>query len=194
MRTKASFFFDQQSKWKDEFDLLRKIIRTNSLLEEDFKWKHPCYTLHGKNVVIIHGFKHYCALLFFKGALLKDSRRLLVQQTENVQSGRQIRFSNLAEIKKLENNILSYINEAIEIERSGEKIVKKETSDYPIPEEFQLLLKDDSNLAKAFKSLTPGRQRAYLFFFNQAKQTKTKQARIMKYYHHILAKKGLDDK
>ena len=194
MKTKASYFFDNQNKWKDEFNLLRKIINSNLSLVEDFKWMHPCYTFEGKNILIIHGFKGYCAVLFIKGALLEDSQNILIQQTPNVQLARQIRFSNLEEIKTLEGLIISYINEAIKIEKSGRKMVMKATTDYPIPEEFQSILNEDEKLAGAFKSLTPGRQRAYLYYFGQAKQAKTRQARIMKYYHHILAKRGLDDK
>lgn len=193
MASKASHFFDNLSKWKDEFDLLREIVGAHQSLDEDFKWMHPCYTFKGKNVIIMHGFKDYCALLFIKGALLEDKKHILIQQTADVQSARQIRFTSIEEIKKHESSIISYISEAIDIEKSGKKIEKKTTADYPVPEEFQTILSEDPDLATAFKSLTPGRQRAYIFYFNQAKQAKTRQARIMKYYQHILAKKGIDD-
>jgi len=193
MRTKASHFFENLTKWKDEFDLLREIVCAHQSLHEDFKWMHPCYTFKGKNIIIMHGFKDYCALLFIKGALLEDKKHILIQQTADVQSARQIRFTSVEEIKECESSIISYISEAIDIEKSGKKIEKKTTADYPVPEEFQRILREDPDLATAFKSLTPGRQRGYLLYFNQAKQAKTRQARIKKYYQHILAKKGIDD-
>ena len=193
MNTQAEQFFDNAKKWKEEFDLLRTIVRENESLEEDYKCMHPCYTFHGKNIVLIHGFKEYCALLFHKGALIKDTKGVLIQQTENVQSARQMRFTDVGQIMKLESVIKDYINEAIEIEKSGKKVAIKKVTDYPIPEEFQSALKDDKALHKAFYSLTPGRQKGYLFYFNQAKQAKTREARIEKYYQHILDGKGIDD-
>jgi len=193
MNTQAEQFFDRAKKWKEEFDLLRTIVRENEALEEDYKWMHPCYTYGKKNVVLIHGFKEYCALLFHKGALLKDTKGVLIQQTENVQSARQMRFTDVGQIMKLESVIKDYINEAIEIEKSGKKVVLKKVTDYPIPEEFQAALSEDKALHGAFYSLTPGRQKAYLYYFNQAKQAKTREARIEKYYQHILDGKGIDD-
>ncbi|HEY1024529.1 MAG TPA: DUF1801 domain-containing protein [Sphingobacteriaceae bacterium] len=193
MNEQAENFFRQSQKWHEEFHLLREIIRDNNSLEEDYKWMHPCYTFQGKNIVLIHGFKEYCALLFHKGALLKDSEGILIQQTENVQSARQIRFTNVQQIEDLRSMIRDYIREAIEIEKAGTKIELKKVADYPIPEEFQTALQDDEILSKAFYSLTPGRQKGYLFYFNQAKQSKTREARIEKYYQHILKGKGIDD-
>lgn len=143
--------------------------------------------------MIIHGFKDYCALLFLKGALINDTKKLLIQQTENVQSARQIRFTNLEQIKKLKSHIKKYISLAVEIEKSGKKMEMKKVSDYPIPDEFKQALNDDKALSNAFYSLTPGRQKAYLFYFNQAKQSKTRQLRIAKCYERILQGKGMDD-
>src|SRR5690606_9145458 len=193
MNTQAEQFFDNAKKWKEEFDLLRTIVRENEALEEDYKWMHPCYTYGKKKVVLIHGFKEYCALLFHKGALLKDTKGVLIQQTENVQSARQMRFTDVGHIMKLESVIKDYINEAIEIEKSGKTVVLKKVTDYPIPAEFQAALSEDKPLHGAFYSLTPGRQKAYLYYFNQAKQAKTREARIEKYYQHILDGKGIDD-
>ncbi|QNL52588.1 YdeI/OmpD-associated family protein [Olivibacter sp. SDN3] len=193
MNTQAERFFEKAKKWKEEFHLLREIIRENKSLKEDYKWMHPCYTFQGKNIVLIHGFKEYCALLFHKGALIKDTKDVLIQQTENVQSARQIRFTDVEQIIKLKPVIRDYINEAVEIEKSGKKVEMKKVADYPIPEEFQRALDEDKALTKAFHSLTSGRQKGYLFYFNQAKQSKTREARIEKYYQHILDGKGIDD-
>lgn len=193
MKTQTEQFFEKAKKWKEEFQLLRKIVCQNTSLKEDYKWMHPCYTFEEKNVVLIHGFKEYCALLFHKGALLKDRKGILIQQTENVQSARQIRFTNTGQIIKLKSVIENYIKEAVEIEKSGKKIELKKVVDYPFPEEFQQVLNDDKALNKAFYSLTPGRQKGYLFYFNQAKQSKTRQARVEKYYQQILDGKGIDD-
>jgi Uncharacterized protein conserved in bacteria len=193
MNAQAEQFFEKSKKWNEEYNLLREIILENKSLEEDYKWMHPCYTFEGKNVVLIHGFKEYCALLFHKGALLKDPKGILIQQTENVQSARQIRFTNAEQIVKLKSVIKDYIKQAVEIEKSGKKIEMKKVSDYPIPEEFQQALNDDKELNKAFYALTPGRQKGYLFYFNQAKQSKTRQTRIEKYYQQILDGKGIDD-
>lgn len=193
MNAQAEQFFKNSRKWNEEYNLLRKIILENKSLEEDYKWMHPCYTFEGKNVVLIHGFKAYCALLFHKGALLKDPKSILIQQTENVQSARQIRFTNAEQIVKLKSVIKDYLKQAVEIEKSGKKIELKKVADYPIPEEFQQALNDDKELNKAFYALTPGRQKGYLFYFNQAKQSQTRQTRIEKYYQKILDRKGMDD-
>lgn len=193
MNEQAELFFGKAKKWKEEFLLLREIVSENKSLEEDYKWMHPCYTFEGKNVVLIHGFKEYCALLFHKGALMKDPENILIQQTDNVQSARQIRFTHIQEILDLRSVIKKYIDEAAEIEKSGKKVELKTVSDYPIPAEFQNALEEDKNLNEAFYSLTPGRQKAYLFYFNQAKQAKTRESRIEKYYQQILDGKGIDD-
>jgi uncharacterized protein YdeI (YjbR/CyaY-like superfamily) len=193
MNTQAEQFFKQAKKWKEEFQLLREILNSNKQLEEDYKWMHPCYTLGGKNIVLIHGFKEYCALLFHKGALMKDPGKILIQQTENVQLARQIRFTNINEIMELKSVIKDYVREAVDIEKSGKTIELKKVKDYPVPEEFKIALDEDKQLKKAFHSLTPGRQKGYLFYFNQAKQPKTRLARIEKYYQQILEGKGLED-
>lgn len=193
MKTEADHFFEKAQKWQEEFQLLREIICQNKSLEEDYKWMHPCYTFGGKNIVLIHGFKDYCAILFHKGALLNDSKGILIQQTENVQSARQIRFRNAEQIIKLKTIIINYISEAIEIEKSGKKVALKKAADYPVPAEFQEALNSDKELKQAFYSLTQGRQKGYLFYFNQAKQSETRKNRIEKYYQHIIAGKGLDD-
>lgn len=174
-------------------NVLREIVLENKLLEEDYKWMHPCYTFQGKNIVLIHGFKEYCALLFHKGVLLKDPKGALIQQTANVQSARQLRFTTIDQIKKLESVILAYIEEAIAIEKLGKKVEMKKVVDYPIPEEFQRALEEDEALTNAFYSLTPGRQKGYLFYFSQAKQSKTRETRIEKNYQKILSGKGIDD-
>lgn len=193
MNPKVDEFLKNVTKWKEEMSLLRKIVLENEELREDYKWMHPCYTLQEKNVVLIHEFKEYCALLFHKGALLKDLEGILIQQTENVQSARQIRFTNLSQIKEWEPVIKTYINEAVEIEKSGKKVALKKVSDFPVPEEFQRRLDEDQDLKNAFYALTPGRQRAYLFYFSQAKQSKTRESRIEKYVPAIFGGKGLDD-
>lgn len=193
MHEQAEHFFERAKRWKEEFHLLRAIVCENKSLEEDYKWMHPCYTFQGKNIVLIHGFKEYCALLFHKGALIKDTKGILIQQTENVQSARQIRFTNIEQIITLTPVIKDYIREAIEIEKSGKKVAMKKVTDYPVPEEFQRALSEDKSLNEAFYSLTSGRQKGYLFYFNQAKQSKTREARIEKYYQHILDRKGMDD-
>lgn len=193
MNKEAQLFFEKAKKWKEEFLLLREIVSENKSLEEDHKWMHPCYTFEGKNVVLIHGFKEYCALLFHKGVLINDPENILIQQTENVQSARQLRFTNIQQIINLRSVIKKYIEEAVEIEKSGKKVELKTVSDYPVPSEFQTALDEDKNLNDAFYSLTPGRQKAYLFYFNQAKQAKTRESRIEKYYQKILDGKGIDD-
>ncbi len=179
-------------KWREEFEALRTIILTCDL-SEDIKWGQPCYTLGKSNIVLIHGFKEYCALLFFKGALLKDTKAILVQQTENVQAARQLRFTNVQEIIKLQATIKSYVKEAIQVEKSGLSVEFKKTTEFEVPEEFQQQLDGSSALKKAFAALTPGRQRAYLLHFSSAKQSKTRASRVEKAMPHILAGKGLDD-
>ena len=154
---------------------------------------HPCYTFQGKNVVLIHGFKDYCALLFHKGALLKDTDGILVQQTKNVQSARQIRFTDLQQIIDIKSTIKAYIYEAIEVEKAGLEVKMKKTSEYKIPDEFHQALENNSDLKSAFKALTPGRQRGYLLYFSQAKQPKTRTSRVEKHIQHILQGKGLND-
>jgi uncharacterized protein YdeI (YjbR/CyaY-like superfamily) len=192
MNPKVNFFFDKESRWKQEFVLLRSIMLECGLSEE-LKWGQPCYIFNDKNIVLIHGFKDYCALLFFKGSLLKDSKKILIQQTENVQVARQMRFTNLREIEKLKPTIKSYVFEAIEIEKAGIKANLKKTSEFKMPDEFKNILSKDAKLKKAFDSLTPGRQRAYLLHFASAKQQKTREGRIEKYRKQILAGKGLND-
>lgn len=194
MNPQIEHFFEKESKWKEEYNLLREIIRQENVLVEDYKWMHPCYTLNGKNVVLIHGFNEYCAVLFHKGSLLNDLKGLLIQQTENVQSARQIRFTDSNQIMYLKEEITRLIQQAIEIEKSGKKIELKKVADYPIPGEFQKALNEDTDLNHAFYGLTPGRQKGYLFYFNQAKQAQTRLSRIEKYYQHILNGKGIDDK
>ena len=190
---KVDQFLEKASNWKQEMTLLREIILDNKDLTEDYKWMHPCYTLQGKNVVLIHGFKDYCALLFHKGALLKDPKGILIQQTENVQSARQMRFTGINQIKQQKAIIKDYIKEAVAIQRSGKKVTLKETKEFSIPEELTIKLKEDKDLHNAFYALTPGRQRAYLFYFGQAKQSQTRASRIEKYVPKILDGKGIDD-
>jgi uncharacterized protein YdeI (YjbR/CyaY-like superfamily) len=192
MNPKVDFFFDKSSKWQKEYEQLRMIALECGLTEE-LKWGCPCYTFEKKNIVLIHGFKEYCALLFFKGALLNDTDHILIQQTENVQSARQIRFTNLQQILQMEPLIKAYVFEAIEVEKAGLKVTLKKTAEFNVPQEFQEKLDKMPSLKKAFHALTPGRQRAYLFYFSQPKQAKTRESRIEKYTNQILEGKGLDD-
>jgi uncharacterized protein YdeI (YjbR/CyaY-like superfamily) len=192
MNPKVDFFFDQAKQWQKEFEKLRTILLDTGL-EEDLKWGCPCYTYHGRNIVLIHGFKEYCALLLFKGALLQDTDKILIQQTENVQAARQIRFTKLQEIVDLEKIIKNYVYEAIEVEKSGVKVEMKKTKEFEMPEEFQSKLDENSALKEAFEALTPGRQRAYLLYFSSAKQAKTRESRIEKYISEILQGKGIND-
>ena len=189
---KVDAFLERPKNWRAEFEALRAII-ADSELEEDFKWGQPCYTLDGHNVVLMHGFKEYCALLFFKGALMKDPKNLLIQQTENVQAARQIRFKALADITKQEKVLKSYIKDAIALEKSGAKVEMKKTAEFSFPEELEHAMDDKPALRTAFEELTPGRQRAYLLHFTSAKQAKTRIARIEKCTQRILDGKGLDD-
>ena len=192
MNPKVDWFFSKPSKWQKEYEKLRMIVLDCGLVEE-LKWGCPCYSFEKANVVLIHGFKDYCALLFFKGALLNDANDILIQQTKNVQAARQIRFTNAKEIGKMEKILKAYIYEAIEVEKAGLKVKLKKTSDFKVPEEFQKKLVKHPALKKAFDALTPGRQRAYLSYFSQAKQAKTREARVEKYMKQILQGKGLDD-
>lgn len=192
MVSSVDFFFNKESKWQKEYAQLRSILLACGLSEE-LKWGKPCYTFYGNNVVLIHGFKEYCALLFHKGALLKDTHGILVQQTENVQSARQIRFTHLKEIVKLKATLKAYVYEAIEIERAGLKVKMKKTTEFPMPLEFKEALKD-RELKAAFEALTPGRQRGYLLYFSQAKQSKTRIARIEKSIPDIFDGKGYNER
>jgi uncharacterized protein YdeI (YjbR/CyaY-like superfamily) len=189
---KVDVFLSKAKKWQDEFTKLRAIILDCGLTEE-FKWMHPCYMFQESNVVLIHGFKEYCAILFIKGALLKDTKGVLIQQTENVQAGRQIRFANVQEIVKLEPTLKAYIHEAIEVEKAGLKVKLKKTADYKIPKEFQNKLDENPALKEAFYALTPGRQRQYLYYFSQPKLSKTRESRVEKYIDRILDGMGLND-
>ena len=192
MNPKVDWFFNKAGKWQEEFAMLRTIILECDLVEE-LKWGQPCYTFEKRNIVLMHGFKDYCALLFFKGALMKDPKGILIQQTENVQSARQIRFTSLQQITKLKAVLKKYIYEAVELEESGVKVELRKTSDFTVPEEFQEKLEKSAALKKAFYALTPGRQRGYLFYFSSAKQSKTRESRIEKYVEQILDGRGLDD-
>jgi uncharacterized protein YdeI (YjbR/CyaY-like superfamily) len=189
---KVDEFISRATKWQEEYKQLRIII-LDCGLDEELKWGVPCYTFKQKNIVLIHGFKQYCAILFVKGALLNDARGVLIQQTQNVQAARQIRFTNVQEIIELKSTLKAYILEAIELEKAGVKVNYKKTPDYLIPEEFQSKLDQIPTLKSAFESLTPGRQRAYLYYFSQPKQSKTRLARVEKYVPQILNGKGLND-
>jgi uncharacterized protein YdeI (YjbR/CyaY-like superfamily) len=192
MNAHVDQFLLKTKKWKEEMMLLREIV-LSCKLDEDYKWMHPCYSHNGNNIVLIHGFKDYCALLFFKGVLLKDQKKILIQQTANVQDRRQIRFTSLDEIVKLKKTIKDYIVEAIEIEKSGQKVAFKKTADFSMPDEFRQRLDKNKKLKAAFEKLTPGRQRGYLLYFAAAKQSVTRESRIEKYVPKILDGKGLDD-
>ncbi|MDQ8052301.1 MAG: DUF1801 domain-containing protein [Pedobacter sp.] len=190
--SKADFYFNKDNKWHESLERLRDIALSCGLTEE-LKWGQPCYTHHQANIVLIHDFKEYCAFLFFKGALLSDTHGLLVQQTENVQSARQIRFQHLSEIMDQEAALKSYIFQAIEVERAGLKVELKKTTDFEVAEEFQSKLTSIPALKAAFEALTPGRQRAYLLHFSAPKQAKTREARVEKYMPQIMNGKGLND-
>jgi len=190
---KVDEFLRKAEKWQAEFEKLRMIV-LDCQLTEDFKWGAPCYTFQDSNVVLIHGFKEYCALLFMKGALLKDASGILVQQTENTQAARQIRFTNVGEIIEMESVVKAYIDEAIAVEKAGLKVNFKETAEFPILEEFQRNLDESPVLKAAFGALTPGRQRAYLLYFSAPKQAKTRESRIKKCLPQILDGKGLNDR
>jgi uncharacterized protein YdeI (YjbR/CyaY-like superfamily) len=189
---KVDFFFKKATTWREELETLRKIILEVELTEE-LKWGVPCYTLGKNNILLIHAFKEYCAVLFMKGALLNDAEGILIQQTENVQAARQIRFTNVQEIIKMTTTLKAYIYEAIEVEKAGLKVELKKPSEFPISEEFQHKLDENPALKSAFKALTPGRQRTYLLHFSAPKQSKTREARVEKCLSLILEGKGLND-
>ena len=189
---KVDGYLRRAKKWQEEFEKLRTIILDCGLTEE-LKWGHPCYTFEKKNIVLIHGFKEYCALLFFKGALLKDGEGILIQQTKNVQAARQIRFTNVREIVKKKAILTAYVREAIEVEKSGQKVELKKTFEFKVPEEFRKKLAKIPALKTAFQALTPGRQRAYLLYFSTPKQSKTRESRVEKCVPQILKGKGLND-
>lgn len=189
---KVDGFMRKAKQWKEEYESLREIA-LGCELSEDIKWMHPCYMYEDKNVVLIHGFKEYCALLFHKGALLKDPHGILIQQTENVQAARQLRFTSVEQIEEMGLIIKAYIDEAIEIEKAGLQVEYKQTREYTVPEELENKFVEIPDLKAAFESLTPGRQRAYLYYFSEPKQSKTRDSRIEKYLAHILDGKGLKD-
>lgn len=193
MITDINEFFNQDNKWQTEFQKLRMIV-LDSQLDEELKWGKPTYTFQGKNIVLIHGFKEYCALLFMKGVLLKDPDNILIQQTENVQAARQIRFTNMQEIVEMEPILKAYISEAIEVEKAGLTVEYKKNTEFIIPEEFQNKLAENPALKTAFEALTPGRQRAYLLHFSGPKQSKTRVSRVEKWTPYILNGKGLNDR
>jgi uncharacterized protein YdeI (YjbR/CyaY-like superfamily) len=192
LNPKVDAFLEKASRWSGELDQLRAIVLDCELTEE-LKWGVPCYTYQDRNVVLIHGFKEYCALLFFNGALMKDPKGILIQQTANVQAGRQIRFTSLQEIVKQKATLKSYVRDAIAVEKSGVKLAYKKTEEFSVPEEFQSKLDKLPKLKSAFEALTPGRQRAYLLHFSSAKQSKTREARIEKCTPQIFEGKGLND-
>jgi uncharacterized protein YdeI (YjbR/CyaY-like superfamily) len=192
LNAKVDAFLRRQKQWRAEFTKLRQIIAACDLTE-DLKWGQPCYSLDGKNVILMHGFKEYCAVLFPKGALLKDPKGVLIQQTENVQAARQIRFTSLKDVVKAEKTLKAYIREAIEAEKAGLKVAFKKTKEFEMVEELASRLDEDPELKTAFDALTPGRQRGYLLYFSNAKQAKTRQARVEKSVPRILDGLGLDD-
>jgi len=192
MNPKVDFFFDKATQWKAAQRLLRDIV-LDCQLKEELKWGVPCYTYQDKNILLIHSFKEYTAVLFFKGALMKDPEGILIQQTENVQAARQVRFTSVTDIEAVKDVLKQYIFEAVEVEESGRKVALKKTEDYTVPEEFQRQLDMNTELKNAFAALTPGRQRAYLFYFGQAKQSKTRVSRVEKCIPLIMDGKGLDD-
>lgn len=192
MNPAVDAYLKRQTRWGDELSALRDVLAASGL-EEDLKWGHPCYTLEGRNVALLHGFKAYCAVLFHKGALLKDAGGLLVQQTENVQSARQMRFTSLAEVNARAKRLAAYVREAAALERAGAKVPKKATRDFDVPDALREALAADPKLKKAFAALTPGRQRAYLLHVGQAKLAATRAARVAKHAPRILEGLGLDD-
>ena len=192
MNPKVDFYFNKAKQWQDEIEKLR-IMVLDCGLNEELKWGCPCYTSEGRNIVLIHTFKEYCALLFFKGALLNNEAGLLIQQTENVQVGRQIRFTDLRQIIDQEQLIKAYIAEAIQVEKLGLKVELKKTDEFEMVDEFKYKLDHIPALKEAFEALTPGRQRGYLLHFAQAKQSKTREARIEKYMPQIMAGKGWNE-
>ena len=189
---KVDWFFGKAEKWQKEFECLRKIV-LDCDLKEELKWGQPCYSFEKNNIVLIHGFKDYCALLFFKGALLKDPKKILIQQTANVQAARQIRFTHVRDIVKMKSVLKAYIYEAVAVQEAGLKVPLKKTTVFIVPEEFQTRLNKSAALKKAFYALTPGRQRGYILYFSKAVQPKTRESRVDKFVDKILAGKGLDD-
>lgn len=187
----VDFYFIKAKKWQKEIELLRSSILASGLTEE-LKWGVPCYTVNSHNVLLIHTFKDFCAVLFFKGVLMKDSKHILVQQTKNVQAGRQIRFTSITEITEMKSVLQSYIREAVAIEKAGLEVAFKKTEDYEMTEEFRKRLDASSALRDAFDVLTPGRRRAYLLYFSSAKQSTTREARVEKCIDLIMDGMGLD--
>ena len=186
-------FLRKDSQWQSAYQYLRTLIFNETELEEQYKWMHPCYTLNNKNVVLIHGFKHYVALLFHKGALLEDQYGTLVQQTEKVQAARQLRFTSLKEIEQRRDEILYYVKQAIQVEQQGKTVTLKETADYEMPEELASKFDEMPELKTAFESLTPGRQRQYMYYIGQAKRSQTRHNRVEKYVNLILDGTGMMD-
>ena len=189
---KVDWFFNKPGQWQHEYEKLRRIV-LDCGLHEELKWGCPCYTFEKRNIVLIHGFKDYCALLFFKGALLKDPKGILIQQTENVQAARQIRFINSREITKSRSTVKAFVKEAIDVEKAGLKVKLKKTAKFTMPDEFKNKLKETPGLKTAFSALTPGRQRGYLLYFSAPKQSRTRTSRIEKSLPRILNGKGLND-
>ncbi|WP_413670560.1 YdeI family protein [Mucilaginibacter sp. Mucisp86] len=192
MNPKVDFYFNEAEKWQEEIEQLR-LIALDCGLTEELKWGCPCYTYRENNIVLIHVFKEYCAFLFFKGALLSDTHKILIQQSENVQAARQIRFTNVEEVTDQRNILKAYIFEAIEVEKAGLKVILKKTEDFAVADEFQSKLDSIPALRAAFEALTPGRQKAYLLHFSQPKQSSTREARVEKWMPQILNGKGLND-
>ncbi|MDQ6609667.1 MAG: YdeI/OmpD-associated family protein [Bacteroidota bacterium] len=188
----VDFYFTKAKKWQEEIMRLRRIVLDSGLTEE-LKWGVPCYTFQKRNIVLIHVFKEYCALLFFKGALLNDVNAILIQQTENVQAARQVRFTGVQQIVKMKRILKAYVHEAIEVEKAGLKVDLKKATDFKIAEEFKKKLDELPALRTAFYALTPGRQRAYLLHFSSPKQSKTRESRVEKCRQQILKGKGLND-
>lgn len=189
---KVDSFIENLKQWQDEFKFFRTLL-LESELTEDYKWMHPCYTLNNKNVVIVQDFKHYCALLFEKGAIMEDKYNSLIQQTKNVQAARQLRFESYAEVQERKEEISWYIEEAVKVEKSGKKVPMKKTEDYEMPEELQAKFDSMPELKTAFDNLTPGRQRQYMYHIGQAKRSATRTQRVEKYVDHILNGKGMND-
>ncbi len=192
VKNQVNEYFTSLSSWKSELTLLREIVLSTGL-EEGYKWKHPCYMDQGKNIVLLHEFKDYCAIMFFKGVLLKDTAGLLTSPTERIQSGRQMRFTSLDQVKKYQDTIVLYISEAVELERSGAKVEMKKTAEYDVPVELEETFSNDQTYYEAFNKLTPGRQRGYLLYFGGAKQSTTRFSRIQNSKERILAGKGIHD-
>ncbi|HQQ96835.1 MAG TPA: YdeI/OmpD-associated family protein [Cyclobacteriaceae bacterium] len=192
MNPKVDWFFDKDTHWQEAYAVLRELVLATGL-QEELKWGCPCYVRGKNNIVLIHGFKDYCALLFMQGALLKDPKKKLIQQTKNVQAARQFRFADVEEVRKNKSVITALIKEAIAMDKAGLKVQLKKTAQFEMPKEFHAALKAMPDLKKAFHALTPGRQRGYLLYFSSAKQAQTREARVEKYIPKILNGKGLED-